>query len=387
VDRFLKRVAGGLALVLACAAALAQTGEVDPSSIMAKDLHEEVVRIDVTLKDLYGHEETRRMPITIFRPDGDGPFPFVVFNHGRPPTDKRATQPRSRAEAFARYLVAKGFVVLAPTRIGYWETYGAFDPEDAGGCSKMRPDTMARVASDEVLATAAYAKSLPYVDTQRWIVAGVSVGGVAAIATAGRRPDGLIGGLNFSGGAGGSPVSRPGRSCRPDRIGELYAGAAAQTTVPMEWFYWSNDQFWGVDVPKTWFGLWTRAGGNGEFFAMQAHGADGHTGFNSDMDHWIPIVDRFLASLGFTVSATVERPAATGYAKVDEIDKLPFRGAKARAFYEKFLAAKSPRAFAIGDDGAVGYAVDDYVLAKALGFCTRSGQHCRLYAVDDEVVW
>jgi dienelactone hydrolase len=372
-----------IAVVACCARAQSD----DSFAVDAKDLHEEVVRIDVAVSDLYGREETRRMPITIFRPDGDGPFPLVVFNHGRATPEKRASQGRSRPEALARYLVAKGFVVLAPTRIGYWETYGAFDPEDNGRCTDLRVAHMAQVASDEVLATVAYAKTLPYVDANRWIVAGQSVGGLTAIATVGRHPAGLVGGINFSGGAGGNPDKNPGHPCSPQRVASLYAGVGPTSTVPMVWFYWPNDLFFGEDVPKAWYRAWSQAGGDGSFNTFGPVGADGHNGFNADMDHWVPIVDRFLARLGFTQAVAYERPTATGFAALDDVDHLPSTRPSARAAYGKFLAAASPRAFAIGDHGAFGWATKDYVLGKAIGYCRRSGQACRLYAVDDDVVW
>ncbi|MBY0466580.1 MAG: hypothetical protein K2W33_16715, partial [Burkholderiales bacterium] len=106
--------------------------------VWAKDLREEVVRINVTVTDMFGRQATRPMPITIFRPAGEGPHPLVVFNHGRAVDSKRAAQGRARAEHTARYLVGKGFVVMAPTRVGYWETYGDFDPEQSGPCNAKR---------------------------------------------------------------------------------------------------------------------------------------------------------------------------------------------------------------------------------------------------------
>jgi len=372
-------------LVAACAA---QTGErANGPETFARDLHEEVTHIDVTLTDRNGKTETHAMPITIYRPDGPGPFPLVVFNHGRAPTEKRATQGRAHPEAFARYFVDRGFVVLVPTRVGYWETYDVFDPEDTNNCFDLRPEAMARATSDEVLATVAYARTLAYVDTRRWIVAGVSVGGLATIATVGRRPEGLVAGLNFSGGAGGNPVNRPGRSCGVDRIAALYARSAHDGDAPIEWFYWANDQYWGESAPRAWFAAWRKAGGRGEFNAFPAKGEDGHAGVGIDMDHWVPVVDRFVADLGFPKPAVATRPPASGYAAVGDVERVPVRGVAAREAYRKFLAATAPRAFAIGDDGGFGYAIGDYVIARALGFCRRGGQHCRLYAVDDEVVW
>lgn len=377
-----------VAVVLACGPLVGSAQADDPSAVVARDLHEEVVHVDIALNDLYGRQETRSMPITIFRPDGDGPFPLVVFNHGRAPSDKRASQGRSRPEAFARYLVAKGFVVLAPTRIGYWETYaGGFDPEDNGGCRSPRIDHMAEVASDQVLGTVAYAKTLAYVDTTRWIVAGHSVGGLTSIATVGRRPPGLLGGINFAGGTGGDPERNPGRPCGSERVTRLYAKLGATSTVPMAWFYWSNDLYFGEDAPKAWYRAWSDAGGNGTFNAFGAVGADGHNGLTIDMDHWLPIVDRFLADLGFSKNVAIERPPVTQGIDVADVQRVPVRSANARAAYAKFLEARPPRAFAVGDRGAFGWATNDYVMGRALGYCQRSGQSCRLYAVDDDVVW
>lgn len=355
--------------------------------IFAKDMREEIVRTPVTVKDLYGREETRAMPITIFRPAGEGPFPLVVFNHGRAVSDKRAAQGRSRSEYVARYLVDKGFVVMLPTRIGYWETYGDFDPEASGACSALRPEPMSVAASTQVLAAVAYAQKLPYVDVSRWIVAGQSVGGLASIATVGRNPPGLLGGINFSGGAGGNPETSPGRPCSPEKFANYWGGLAKIATAPMVWLYWKNDKYWGEDNPKSWHKAWQDGGGRAELASFAATGEDGHNGINSDMEHWVPVVDQFLAKLGFTQSAITVRPVPSGFAEIGDGAKVPVSAQGKTAAYQKFLEAKAPRAFAIGERGSWGWAAGDYAVGKALGNCLRSGQSCKLYAVDDNVVW
>jgi hypothetical protein len=72
---------------------------------------------------------------------------------------------------------------------------------------------------------------------------------------------------------------------------------------------------------------------------------------------------------------------------VTDVSAVPISASARVAGYEKFLAAPSPRAFAVGQKGAWGYATGDYVTGRALGFCQRSGQPCQLYAVDNDVVW
>ena len=46
-----------------------------------------------------------------------------------------------------------------------------------------------------------------------------------------------------------------------------------------------------------------------------------------------------------------------------------------------------PLAFAVGASGAAGWASGDWAMGRALGYCQRRGERCKLYAVDDDVVW
>lgn len=226
-------VFGRLAVVLAGFAASfalhAQTAT-PAGQIFSQDMREEIVRISVTVKDMYNRQETRPVPITIYRPAGDGPFPLFVLNHGRPTTDRRTAQGRFRPDHAARYLVGKGFVVLVPMRVGYWETLGDFDPEDSGPCNNKRIEPTSIAASEQVLATVEYARTLPYVDTSRWLVGGTSMGGLTSVGTVGRNPKGLLAGINFAGGSGGDPVKNPGVRAVPTRSRAI--GVASPSTRP-----------------------------------------------------------------------------------------------------------------------------------------------------------
>lgn len=389
--RAVRRCAAAVVLaVLAGQAAAQPAAPSDSAEVMAVDLREDIQRIPVTVKNLYGREETRTIPLTVFRPAGDGPFPLVIFSHGRAVSERRAQQGRQRFESLSRYLVGKGFVVFVPTRVGYGETYGDFDPEDSGSCNAPRLEPVSIAASDQVLATLAHAKTLPYVDASRWVAMGQSVGGLTTVAVAWRNPPGLVAAVNFAGGIGGNPDTRPGDPCQPGATERLWGAKAATATVPMLWLYWENDKYWGAENPKRWARAWADGGGRVEFHSLPAFGNDGHVGSGNDMDRWVPLVEAYLAKAGFTRSGLVPRPAPSGFAKLDEVDKLPApaTGPGAReALYRRFLAARPPRAFAIGPNGS-GFATGDWALGRALGFCqARRGQPCKLYAVDDDVVW
>jgi len=351
--------------------------------ILAKDMREEELRTQATVKDMYGRQETMALPITVYRPPGDGPFPLVVFNHGRAVEAKRSSQGRYRPEAAARYLVAKGFVVLVPNRIGYWETYGSFDPEYSG-CKSIEPMSIA--ASDQVLAAVEFAKTLPYVDTNRWLVAGQSVGGLTSVATVARAPVGLLGGINFSGGTGGNPEVNPERPCNPGAITRYWGEIAKNAKVPMLWLYWANDKYWGPEIPKTWHRAWVDGGGQAKLEAFGPSGENGHSGLTHDMDHWLPVVDEFLGQLGFDKPAVVKAPRPSEFAAINATAAVPV-GISGKAAYAKFLEMALPRAFAVSSKGGFGLARGDYAAGRALGNCQRFGNPCALYAVDGDVVW
>jgi dienelactone hydrolase len=376
----------GGAAATGCALALAQNAPADDA--VAKDLHEQVLRLPVTVKDGFGRQETRSIALTVSKPAGDGPFPLVIMSHGRGSAERRSQQGRQRYEPLARYLVSKGFVVLVPTRVGYGDTYADFDPEDNGGCNVMRVEPVSIAASDQVIAALQFAQSLPYVDASRWVAMGQSVGGLTTVAVAWRHPPGLVGAINFSGGAGGDPERRPGQPCAPAQIERLWRANARTAQVPMLWLYWENDKYWGAEVPRQWHRAFIEGGGKAQLHTLGATGNDGHLGINVDMNTWVPLVEAYLAGLGFGRSGVIVRPPPSGHARIDDLSGPPTSQPNREGAYRRFLDAKLPRAFAIGPNGAAGWASGDWALGRALGSCQRrGGERCRLYAVDDDVVW
>ncbi|MFN0185702.1 MAG: dienelactone hydrolase family protein [Aquabacterium sp.] len=359
---------------------------------LAADLREEIHRVNVKVRDLYGREEVAAIAVTVFRPPGEGPFPAVLLSHGRAAGEARAQPVRQRFEQVARFLVAKGLAVFVPTRLGYGATFGAFDPEESGACGAKRYEPMASAAADQLQAVMAHAATLPYVDPARWVAMGQSVGGMATLALAARRPAGLLAAINVAGGAGGDPKGRPSDPCSPQQLEALWRQQAGSSGgLPTLWIYWTHDLYWGGEHPRRWAQAWRAGGGQVTLHHLQpwaGEPADGHLGLGRDMDRWAILVEDFLQPLGLRASGLPSRPPASGHARIDEIDRLPFTAGPAVALYRAFLASRAPRAFAVGPDGATGWAAGDWAIGRALGNCQwRRGQPCRLYAVDDDVVW
>jgi dienelactone hydrolase len=361
--------------------------------VLDAELRESVARVEVRLTDFYGRSETRPLVITTFRPPGAGRHPLVVFNHGRPAgLTQLREMGRQRYLAVARFFAAQGFVVMVPTRVGYGETADGFDPDAYGG-SCARVDLRSREESlrQQVLATLEYAKSQWFVDASNWLVAGHSVGGFTAITVANRPPPGLLGAINFAGGYGGDPVNRKGQSCSPQVWEATLRREGLPARPPSLWIYWRNDNYFGAEVPRRWFEAFEAGGGLGRFVQLQDIPGDGHGGVNRDFSNWVPPTLAFLRTLPLqlTLVEPPATPAATGFAALAEVDKLPFVGDRAREAYRAFLARGAPRAFAISQDGRWGWSNAQWnTAARALAMCNRAAKPtCQLYAVDDEVVW
>src|SRR5207237_1186699 len=121
----------------------------------------------------------------VYKPEGTGPFPVVIYNHGSPGGHER----EERLFVYVgEMLTHRGYVVIVPERRGYGKadgpTFGEAIGEDRG------PRFVARVQeeTDDVLAVVEFLKALPYADTKRVAVMGWSIGGfVSGLPAGGAR--------------------------------------------------------------------------------------------------------------------------------------------------------------------------------------------------------
>ena len=84
-------------------------------------------------------------------------------------------------------------------------------------------------------------------------------------------------------------------------------------------------------------------------------------------------------------------PPKTDFARIDELGKVPLTSGQGLAEYKRYLEAAPPKAFAIAPDKSAwawqqsqGLEAIDRALVRC---AERAGKACRLYAVDNEVVW
>lgn len=265
----------------------------------------------------YVQPEQVRLPLVIngepvevvahlYKPVGSGPFPLVIYSHGR--AGSQADRDRLKFPVpvgHANYWLRKGVAVVAPVRPGYGETGGP-DVEHSGakwkgGVCYTNPDfrRTAVNARRTVVATYEWARQQPWVRKDRLLVEGQSVGGLTTVATAALNLPGVVGTVNFAGGSGGYPEVSPGKSCKPGNLTETYREFGAGARGPSLWFYAQNDQYWGPEMPREWHEAY-RAGGSDTalVFTGPVPDHDGHQLLLHGGRMWSVALNAFVARVG-----------------------------------------------------------------------------------------
>lgn len=242
------------------------------------------------------HQATLRLAATEFRPDGPGPFPLAIINHGSPrlPADRANTTGRYQAQSAA--LVTRGFVVINPVRRGYGKSEGSW-AEGYSGCNNPAYYEAGLETARDIAATIDYAKTQPHIDASRILMIGKSAGGFGALALASQQPAGVRGVVNFAGGRGSM---RPNEVCNEGRLLDAFARYASTTSVPMLWLYAENDQFFGPVLASRMLQAYRSSKVDVSFVALPPFGKDGHAFFDNarNIDAWAAQLDPFLQKIG-----------------------------------------------------------------------------------------
>jgi dienelactone hydrolase len=265
---------------------------------LANDLRETIVKVPMSEHGLFGNRE-RDLVATTYMPKGPGPYPLIVLNHGSPPDARdRPKIGRYRELPQIRKFVELGFAVIVPIRRGFGATGGSF-AEDFGSCQHPDYTSAGNEAAKDVLATIAFAKTLPQINQDYIVLVGQSAGGFASLAAASFAPRGLIAVVNFSGGRGGNPSKHPGIPCGPQQMVQTIRYFAATTSVPVLWHYVQNDLFFEPEIVATWFASFQAAGGRGQMIVEPPFGRNGHGMFavEESIPIWLPYFEKFLAPL------------------------------------------------------------------------------------------
>ena len=257
-----------------------------------------MLQVPVRITDAAGRVIERPITVTAFQQPGKPPQPLLVLNHGRAvDVAGRAMLGRARYTNASRWFASLGWSVWVPTRLGYGASGTDVDPEETGSCNTKRYAPGYLVAAEQVRQVIEYARGRPDIDGTKIAVAGVSVGGATSITVASLDIPGVVAAINFAGGGGGNPDTRPGNPCGAEKLERMFGDYGKTARVPTLWIYSENDRWMGSRFPAQWFEAYRANGGTGEFLLLPAFGDDGHLLFSRGPQIWQPLVERFLASL------------------------------------------------------------------------------------------
>jgi len=235
------------------------------------------------------------LEVVIYKPLGAGPFPAVMFNHGSTgngddPSLFRLTYTN---EGVARFFTERGWLVAFPQRRGRGSSDGLYDEgftPDRSRYSCLQVPALAGLerALQDANAAVDDLRARADVDATRILAAGISRGGILAVAHAARRPGVFMGAVNFVGGWIGEGCSD---AVAVNRSTFIAGAASPGATI---WLYGENDPFYSVAHSRANFDAFVGAGGRGEFHVFtRAPGLSGHLIIN-EPPLWAPVLDAYL---------------------------------------------------------------------------------------------
>jgi dienelactone hydrolase len=137
-----------------------------------------------------------RIQAYLYKPEGEGPYPVVIYNHGSRSGRERASVPH---EYIGRMLTRAGYAVFIPERRGYGKSDGNVWWQEVGRDGfGLIPRLQAE--TDDVLAALDYLRTVPFADTQRIGIMGWSFGGIVTMLAI-SRSNAFAAAVNQAGGA------------------------------------------------------------------------------------------------------------------------------------------------------------------------------------------
>jgi dienelactone hydrolase len=325
------------------------------------------------------------LEVTVMKPDGKGPFPLAVMNHGAAdPGQSPSSTARYRASFQAFYFLSRGYAVVLPMQRGF---------ANSGGRLESYQCDVARFGLEnakDIIAVMQAVATDSDIDTERAIVAGQSFGAWNTLALGAESPSTVRGLMIFNGGVRASDCKEQDRALLTgiERFGQA-------TKIPSLWFYAENDALF---PPPLWLAMherYTKAGGRAQLVDVGVVGENGHefSALGTSLKLWMPAADAFLARIGLPNTEVYPQylpgppPPPSHYAAIDDLAALPFPDEALKAEYRKFLGNPLPRAFVIGSTNASMQSGGFDPLATAFRSCRAASTNCAAYAVDNDVVW
>jgi dienelactone hydrolase len=232
-----------------------------------------------------GREQPWRVPTAdphlsaqavLFRPPGDGPFRLALIAHASTQNAlRRAQMPQPEYRALAAFLVARGFAVLVPERLGHGATGGKY-LEDQGGCDDADYISAARATAKEIALPLEFMRGQTFIRKDGAIILGHSAGGWGALALAGEDPRAISAIIAFAPGRGGHADDVPGKVCARSALLASAAGFGKAARIPVTWLVAANDSYFPPELSGQLADAFRSAGGKVDFRVLAPSVSEGH---------------------------------------------------------------------------------------------------------------
>src|SRR5437879_8566446 len=212
----------------------------------------------------------------LFRPAGEGPFQLAVIAHATTQNAlRRAQMSQPEYRALAAFLVARGFAVLVPERLGHGATGGKY-LEDQGGCDDADYAHAARATAEQIALPLEFLRAQSFIRKDGAVVLGHSAGGWGALALAGEDPGSVSAIIAFAPGRGGHADDFPGQVCAEHTLLASVGAFGKVARVPVTWLVAANDTYFSADLSRRLAGAFRGSGGKVEFDVLPPSGSEGH---------------------------------------------------------------------------------------------------------------
>ena len=335
-----------------------------------------------------GPKGTFRLEAFVVRPaKAEGKLPIALITHGK--NLKAEENQAVRADWFApqaRDFAARGWLAVVVIRRGYGESDGIPGVSRGAAYMACQNGDLVRafdIEADDLEAALKVVAERPDADASRVIAVGQSLGGGTVLAFAARRPAGLIGIVNVSGGVwrtdGESGV------CSFDGLTQAMATFGSRTRVPTLWLYSENDSLFPPAVVKTMHAAYNKAGGRAKLWMFPPILGDGHNlfaDFNGRVK-WLRALDQYMAANRMPNTNAERVEAVMSKARLDD---------STRKVVEEYFSTPGPKFLVVSSSRKTAYWVAnptdvEGARKRVLARCNeKSGSECQVVMENSRVV-
>jgi dienelactone hydrolase len=239
---------------------------------------------------------TNNLEMTLLQPDGEGPHPLAIFNHGDIEQESSYIKYKSRYvdKTLAREFLQLGWAVAFPSRAGVGLSEGHYNfkrflQNDADATYK------ARINAEDILPAIDYLRTIKYLNPQQYVVLGQSAGGYATQHLASINLPGNVGAINFSGGRTDMSASKAAGYLNSTMV-RGFAEYGKTTKIPVLMVFAENDSRYTANTIKASHQAFIEAGGKATLLLSPPIDVDGHF-IHTKPDFWRAGLKDYLAQI------------------------------------------------------------------------------------------